>query len=101
MHTAPKACLLYMLLEQYAFQIWSRSIFNLDYSRLSMVQDHVVLTIESRPKSHKKHSSILQQNLSRICETCCLNISEKLSSVLNCERAAPKISKDINNNVQH
>ena len=35
-----------MLLEQCAFQIWSWSIFDLKYSsRLSMVQDHTVLTV--------------------------------------------------------
>ena len=41
MHTAPEdVC--YMLLEQYAFQIWSWSIFDLEYSsRLLMVQDHM------------------------------------------------------------
>ena len=33
-----------MVLEQYAFQIWSWNIFNLEYSsRLSMIQDHMVL----------------------------------------------------------
>ena len=47
----------YMLLEQYAFQIWSWSIFNLEYfSRLLMVQDHKVLMVLDhtiRTKSHK------------------------------------------------
>ena len=37
-----------MLLEQYVFQIWSWSIFNLEYSsRLLMVQDHKVLVLWS------------------------------------------------------
>ena len=50
----------YILLEQYAFQIWSWSIFNLKYSpRLLMVQDHMSLDHKSRPKSQKKSSKTL------------------------------------------
>ena len=79
MYTAPGACLLYapgagcfsnMLLERYAFQIWSWSIFDLENSfRLlmiqnhkvlmfqdHMVQDHIILDHKSRPKSPKRHS---------------------------------------------
>ena len=38
----------YMLLEQYAFQVWSWSIFNLEYSsRLLMVRDHKVLMVQN------------------------------------------------------
>ena len=48
MHTAPEACLLYMLLEQCAFQIWFWNIFDLEYSsRLLMVQDHMALDHQS------------------------------------------------------
>ena len=64
MHTAPGVCLLYAL-EQYAFQMWSWSICNLENSwRLLMVQDHKVLMIQDhmvmvlnhklRPKSPKR-----------------------------------------------
>ena len=57
-----------MLLEQYAFQIWSWSIFDLENSlRLWMVEDHKVLMIldhmvldhKSRPKSHKSGETAL------------------------------------------
>ena len=51
----------------YAFQIWSWSIFNLEYSsRLLMVQDHKVLMVQdhkSRPKSQKSILNI--QKLSK------------------------------------
>ena len=41
-----------MLLEQYAFQIWCWSLFDLEgSSRLLITQDHMVLSYESRPKS--------------------------------------------------
>ena len=52
----------YMLLEQYAFQIWSWSIFSLEYSsrllmvqdhKVPMFQDHMVLDHKSRPKCQK------------------------------------------------
>ena len=50
MHTVREACLLYSP-GQCAFQIWSWSIFDLEYSlRLFMVQ---VLDHKSRPKSQK------------------------------------------------
>ena len=57
-----------MLLEQYAFQIWSWSIFDLENSlRLWMVEDHMVLMVQdhmvldhkSRPKSHKSGETAL------------------------------------------
>ena len=60
MHTAPGTCLLYAPGARCVFQIWSWSIFDLEYSsRLLMVQDHMVqeqmiLDHMSRPKSQKK-----------------------------------------------
>ena len=54
----------HMVLEQYAFQVWSWNISNLEYSsRLSMVQnykvlmvqDHKVLDHKSGPKSQKRY----------------------------------------------
>ena len=63
MHGAPEACLLYAP-QQYAFQIWSWSIMNVEYSsRLLKVQDHKVLMVlyhKSRPKSHKSGKNIVK-----------------------------------------
>ena len=56
MHTMFAVC--YMLLEQNAFQMWSWSIFNLEYSsRLLMVQGlKVLMVVESKmSKKCSKH----------------------------------------------
>ena len=55
----------YMLLEQFTFQIWFRSIFDFEYSsRLLMVQDHIILKHmvlgqKSRPRSQEIELSML------------------------------------------
>ena len=76
----------YMLLEQYAFQIWSWSIFNLECSsRLLMVQNHKVLVIQnhmvldhkSRPKSQKSNPTAA----TLLCPAVNLGVSRSLAQI--------------------
>ena len=58
----------YMLLEQYAFHIWSWSILNLEYSsRLWMVQEHKVLMVRDHYKSWTTSPG---QNCKKVFWTC-------------------------------
>ena len=83
LHTALGECL---LLEQYAFQIWSWSIFNLECSsRLLMVQNHKVLMIQnhmvldhkSRPKSQNSNATAA----TLLCPAVNLGVSRSLAQI--------------------